>query len=63
MELWKIYHQTQHEIEVRHDQLMGVEPDLLILHEMVSYQDRYLHVSGVTNWAVQIYCIALHYYI
>ena len=55
MDLWKIHHQTPHEIEVRHDQLMGLEPGLLIIHEMVSDQDRPLQVIEVPTWAVQIY--------
>ena len=59
MELWKIHHQTPHEIEVRHDQLMGLEPGILILHEMVSDQNISLHVSGVTTWVVHIYCLEI----
>ena len=35
----EIHHQTPHEIEVRHDQFLGLEIDLMILHEMVSDQD------------------------
>ena len=59
MELWEIHHQTPHEIEVIHDQLLGLEQGLLILHEMVSDQDRSLHMSGVPPWVVQIYCLAI----
>ena len=59
MELWKIHHQTPHEIEAVHDQFMGLESDLLILHEMVSVQDISLHVIRVTTWLVQIYRLAI----
>ena len=59
MELWEIHHQTPHEIEARHDHLLGLEPELMILHELVSDQDIYLHVRGVATWVVHIYCIAI----
>ena len=59
MEMLKIHHQTQHEIEVRHDPLLGLEPELLILHEMVSEQDRSLHLSGFPTWLVQLCCLAI----
>ena len=55
MELLKFHHQTPHEIEVRHDQLMGLEPEIPILHEMISDQDISLRMSGVTTWLVHIY--------
>ena len=32
----EIHHQTPHEIEVRHNQLLGLEPELLIMNEMMS---------------------------
>ena len=50
----KIHHQTLHETEVRHDQLLGLELEILILHEMVADQDRSLHVSGVPTWLVHL---------
>ena len=59
MEMWKIHNQTPHEIEVRHEKLLGLELELLIMHEMVSYQDKSLHMIGVTTWAVQIYCLEI----
>ena len=55
MELWKIHHQTPHGIQVRTDQLLGLETELLIINEMVSDQDIYLHVGGVPTWVVQLY--------
>ena len=55
MELWKIHHQTLHEIEEIHEQLMGLGAELLILHELVSVQDIPLRVSGVTIWVVHLY--------
>ena len=51
--------QTPHEIEARHNQLLGLEPELLILHEIMSDRDRPLHVSGVTTWVVQICCLEI----
>ena len=54
MELWKNHHKTPHEIEARYDQFLDLEPELLILHEIVSGQDRYLHVSGVPNWLIKL---------
>ena len=54
MELWKIHHQTPHEIEAVHDQFMGLESDLLILHEMVSVQDISLHVIRITTLVFHI---------
>ena len=42
-----------------HDQLLGLEPGLLILHEMVSDQYISLNVSGVPTWVVQIYCFKI----
>ena len=44
-----------HEIDMKHDQLLGLEPELLILHELVIDQYRYLHVNGVPTWVVQLY--------
>ena len=55
----EIHHQAPHEIEVKHDKLLGLEPELLIMHEMVSVQDIYLHLSDVTTWVVQLYCLAI----
>ena len=55
IELWKMPKHTAHKIEVRHNQLLGLEPELLILNEIVSDQDRSLHVSGVTTWVVGLY--------
>ena len=55
MELWKIHHQTPHAIEVRHDQLMDLEPEMLIIYEIVSDQDISLHMSGVTTRVVHLY--------
>ena len=52
----EIHNQTPHEIEVRHDQLLGLEPELLILNEMLSVQDISLHVNRVPTWVVQLYC-------
>ena len=54
MELWKIHHQTPYEIEVRHDQLLGLEPDLLILNEMVSDQYISSNMSWVHTWVVHL---------
>ena len=54
MELWKNHHKKPHEIEVRHDQLMGLESELLIMHEIMIYQDISLNVHGFTTWLVQI---------
>ena len=56
---WKIHHQTPHEIEVEHDQLLALEPELLILNEMVSEKDRSLQVSGANTCVVQIYCLEI----
>ena len=53
------YHQTPHEIEVIHDQFLGLEPGLLILHEMLSDQDIILQVIGVPTWVVQICYLAI----
>ena len=50
----EIHHQTPHEMEVRHDQLLGLEPDLLTLHVMVLDQDIYLHINGIPTWVVQV---------
>ena len=55
----EIHHQTPHEIEVKHDQLLDLEPDLLIMYKMISDQDRSLHVSRVLTWVVQIYFPAI----
>ena len=44
---------------MRHYQFLGLEPDLLILHGMVSDQYISLHVRGVTNWVVHIYCLEI----
>ena len=49
------HHQTPREIEVRHDQVLSLGPELLILHKMVSVKDISLHVKGATTWLVQIY--------
>ena len=38
----EIHHQKPHEIEVRHDQLLGLEPEPLIMYDIVSDQDRSL---------------------
>ena len=54
-----MHHQTPHEIQVRHDQLMGLETELLIHNEMVSDQDRSLHMIRVTNWLFQLYCLVI----
>ena len=51
----EIHHQTPHKIEVRHDQFLGLEPDLLILHEIVIDQYISLNISGVPTLLVQIY--------
>ena len=59
MELWKIHHQKPHEIEVLHEQLLVLEPELLILHEMLSYQYISLHVIRDPAWLVQICCLAI----
>ena len=40
----KNHHQKPHEIEVRHEQFLGSEPDLLILR-------------GVPTWVVQLCCL------
>ena len=59
MEQWKIHHQTTHEIEVIHEQFLGLELEILILHEMMSDQDISLNVSGVNTWVVQICCLVI----
>ena len=38
---------------------MRLEPELLILNEMVSAKDIFLHVSGVTTWVVHIYFLEI----
>ena len=53
----EIHHQTPHEIEVRHDQLLGLKTGTLILHETVSDQNKPLHVSRVPTWLSQLYCL------
>ena len=63
MELRKIHHQTPHEIEVINDQFLGLEPEQLIIHGIISVQDRSLHMSGVNCWVVQIYCLAIFHLI
>ena len=55
----EIHHQIPHEIDLIHDQFLGLEPELLILHEMVSVLDISLHVSRVPTLLVQIYCLAI----
>ena len=40
---------------MRHDQLLLLGPELLILHEMVIVQDRTLQVIRVPTWVVQLY--------
>ena len=47
MKLWKIHYLTPHEIEVIHDQLLGLGQDLMIFHEMVIVQDISMHVIRV----------------
>ena len=48
-----------HKIKVIHKQFLGLEPDLLILHEMVIVQDIYLHVSGFPIWVVQLFFLEI----
>ena len=57
--MWEIHHKAPHYIEVIPDQLLGLEPELLILNEIVSDQDISLHVIGVTTWVVQIHCLEI----
>ena len=38
---------------------LSLEPELLILHETVSDQDRYIHVTGVPTRVVHLYCLAI----
>ena len=59
MERCKIHHQTPHDIEVRHDQLLVLEPELLIMHKIMSDQDRSLRVIVVTTWVLQLYFPAI----
>ena len=59
MELWKISHQKPLEIEVRYEQLLGLEPELLILRVMVGEKDRSLHVSRIPTWLVQLYLLEI----
>ena len=59
MEMWKVHHQTPHVIEVRHDQFMGLEPEILILHEILINRDKSLHVIRVPTWLVQLYFLAI----
>ena len=61
MELWEIHNQIPHEIEMIHDHFMGLEPDPLILHEMVSYQYISLQVSMVPTWLFQMHFLAIFY--
>ena len=55
----EINHKKAHEIDVRHEQFLGLEPELLILHEMVSVQNRSLHMREVSTWVVQLYCLEI----
>ena len=55
----KIIIKKLHEIEVIHDQFLGLEPELPNLHEMTSDQYISLHVNGFTTWIVQICCLAI----
>ena len=55
----EMHRQKPHKIEVRHDQFLGLETDLMILHEMVSDQDISLRMGGFTTWVVQMYCLAI----
>ena len=59
MGLCKTHHQKTHEIEVIHDQVLGLEPELPILNEMASVKDRSLHVRGVPNWIFQLYFLTI----
>ena len=59
MEMRKIHHQTTHVIEVRHDQFMGLEPEILILHEILINRDKSLHVIRVPTWLFQLCFIAI----
>ena len=59
MALWKTHYKTPYGIEARHDQLLDLEPELLILNEMVSDLDISLHMSGFPYWVVQIYCLEI----
>ena len=57
MELWMTRHQIPHGLEVTHDQFLGLEPEPLILHEMVSYQDIPLHVRWVSTCLRHLCCL------
>ena len=59
--LWKMNNQIPHKIKARHDQFPGLQPEILILHEMVSDQDRSLHMIRVPTWVVQLYCLEILY--
>ena len=55
----EIHHQKPRGIAVRHDQFLGLGPELLILHEMVSIPDIFLHTIVDTTWLGQIYCLEI----
>ena len=61
MELRIGHHRTPHKIEMRHDQLLGLEPELQILHEMVIDQDLPLRVIRVATWLVHRHLLAILY--
>ena len=46
-------------IEVRHEKLLGLELELLILHEMVSDKYRLMHMSGVLTWVFHIFSLEI----
>ena len=58
-ELWETHHQTPHEIGVRNDQFLGWEPDLLILHKMVSDKDISMHARRVATWVIHLYWLEI----
>ena len=54
-----MHHQTPHEIEVRHEKLIGLEIEQLIQNEMVSDQYISLHMIRVPTCLVQLYCLVI----
>ena len=55
----KIHYKTPHGIEVIKNQLLVLEPELLVLNETTSVQYISLHASSVTTWVVYIYFLAI----
>ena len=59
IELWIIHHPKPHEIEVRHNQFLYFNPELLIMNKMLRDQYISLTARGVTPWVFQICCLPI----